>query len=674
MVIFALHDLVKNPPYCNMHFISCRNLLIYMSPTLQKKVFILLLFGLKMEGYLFLGSSENPLPIIQNLKVVDKKWKIFKNLEAKRLVRFDAFSLPVLIDKKNNHLPSLREEASTNMQTNLADAVNETLLNNLNVLVICIDENNHVVKFYGDTTKFLLQKNFNSNLIDLLPRPLAVAFNALSTKSLKTNKNYTTKGIIVKHKLKKIKINLSVSPLIVKNSNQKLLMVTLCEDKVPMQINAENTTYDEKIYLDEYTLNIEEENKNLKEKLNSTYLQLDASNENMQSFNEELLSANEEMQSTNEEMQSVNEELHTLNADYQLKNKELLEVNDDLNNYFRSNINGQLFVNKDLLLMKFSPGTVKQINLLPSDIGRPISNISTNIKFETIIDDIKNVIKNGGFVTKEIETENGKWYQIMTMPYLQQSTKSPIGAIITFNDITELKNTQIDLDKKNERLLRINADLDNFVNVTSHDLLGPLGNIELSIGVMNRVNNIDPKLNKYLDIINDSVKKFRSLITDIATIAKVENDIKSDQVVDLNELIDNVEWSLTDKISASKATIIRNLEVGEIKFYRKNMRSILYNLISNGIKFRGTEIPIVNIKTYIDKDNIVLTVKDNGKGIPKKELNKIFKMYGRVDNEIEGHGVGLYLIKKIIETAKGSIVVESEPDNGTTFTIQIKQE
>ena len=125
--------------------------------------------------------------------------------------------------------------------------------------------------------------------------------------------------------------------------------------------------------------------KDLKEKLFAAYERLDASNENMQSFNEELISANEEMQSTNEEMQSVNEELHTINTDYQLKNKELLETNDDLNNYFRSNINGQLFINNDLKLMKFSPSAVEQINLLESDIGRPLHHISTNIKFENII-------------------------------------------------------------------------------------------------------------------------------------------------------------------------------------------------------------------------------------------------------------------------------------------------
>lgn len=108
--------------------------------------------------------------------------------------------------------------------------------------------------------------------------------------------------------------------------------------------------------------------------------------------------------------------------------KELLEINDDLNNYFRSNVNGQLFINNELLLMKFSPGTVKQINLLETDIGRPLSNISTNIKFETIIEDIKVVLAEGTVITKEIETNNGKWYQIMTMPYVQLIDEKRNGA------------------------------------------------------------------------------------------------------------------------------------------------------------------------------------------------------------------------------------------------------
>ncbi len=671
LVIFAKHDIIKNPPYCNMQLVSCRNLLIYMTPALQKKVFLMLQFGLKVNGYLFLGSSENPLPIIQNLETVNEKWKIYKNIESKRLVRFDAFSLPELLDLKAT-APIISHTKTSQIINTLDEAVNSNLVDQLDYLVVCIDENNHVVKTYGDTVKFLLQKNFNLNLVELLPRQLAIAFNALSITALKTNKEAKVAGIKIKNGDNVINVSLSVSPMVIKKGEQKMLMVTFSEDKQEKDAQAK-VTFDEKIYLDEYTANIEEELKEVKDKLHDTYLKLDASNENMQSFNEELLSTNEEMQSTNEEMQSVNEELHTINTDYQLKNKELQEINDDLNNYFRSNINGQLFVNNDLILMKFSPGTVKQINLLPSDVGRPLSNISTNIKFETIIDDIKKVISEGSIITKEIETNNGKWYQIMSMPYiLADNTTS--GAIITFNDITELKTTQLELDKKNISLLNINADLDNFVHTTSHDLLAPLANIEMSIDVMNQIKVADPTLNKFLTVINSSIKKFRSLINEIATVAKVESGMLTMEMIDLDEVINEIEWSLENKIKSTGTIIKRDLKVKQIRFSKKNLRSILFNLISNGIKFKGSERPVINISTSKEKDNIILSVQDNGIGISKNDCAKIFEMYGRVNYDIDGHGIGLYLAKKIVDAAGGNIVVESEMGKGCKFTIYLNAE
>ena len=304
MVIFAKHDIVKNPPYCNMQLISCRNMLIYMTPALQKKIFLMLLFGIKVNGYLFLGSSENPMPIIQNLETINEKWKIYKNIESKRMVRFDAFSLPELLDIKAT-TPILSQTETSRIINTLDEAVNSNLVNQLDYLVVCIDENNHVVKTYGDTGKFLLQKNFNLNLIDLLPRQLAVAFNALSTTALKTNEKAEVSGIKIKNSEAVISVSLSVSPMVIKKGEQRLLMVTFKKDKLENEAQEASIVFDEKNYFNEYTANIEEELKEVKDKLHDTYLKLDASNENMQSFNEELLSTNEEMQSTNEEMQSV---------------------------------------------------------------------------------------------------------------------------------------------------------------------------------------------------------------------------------------------------------------------------------------------------------------------------------------------------------------------------------
>jgi len=668
MVIFAQHDLVKNPPYCNMHFISCRNLLIYMTPILQKKIFSMLLFGLKLDGYLFLGSSENPISILKDLEIVDKKWKIYKNLKIKKGISFDAFSLPDLMDIKRSPSRFVTEESEKNVNSRLNEAINANLANELGYLAICVNENNQVQSSYGNTSTFLLQKHFTSNLTELLPKPLAIAYKILFLNALKENKKVKVNGIRFKRDQNIIKVNLSVSPIEL-NNKQKLFMIIFTNDSIADI--KESPVFDESIYLNQYTKSLEDEVKDLKEQLHASYERLDASNENMQSFNEELISANEEMQSTNEEMQSVNEELHTINSDYQLKNKELIEINDDLNNYFRSNINGQLIINNDLELIKFSPSAVQQINLLETDIGRPLSNITTNIKFENIIEDIKKVLLDGIVIRKEIETQNGRWYQIKTMPYYEQVNNRNNGAIITFNDITELKKTQAEIDIKNKTLIRINEDLDHFIHAASHDLLAPLGNIETSINIMNKIHLSDDKLMDFLNIINNSVRKFRELITDIATVAKIENDMNAQELVDLDEIIENIEWSLEDKIKLSGAVITRRLGVSQVPFSKKNLRSILFNLISNAIKFKGEDAPQITILSWKEADKIILSVKDNGKGISKDGLNKIFDIYGRIKQDIEGQGIGLYLAKKIINATGGEIIVESEPGIGSDFIIHL---
>lgn len=670
MVIFAQHDLVKNPPYCNMHFICCRNLLIYMTPFLQKKIFSMLLFGLKMDGYLFLGSSENPTSIIQSLETVSKKWRIYKNVNAKRIISFDAFSLPESLNVKAV-LP-VREDDSRISGLSVAEAMNDSLAKELDYLAVCIDENNRVVKSYGDTSKYLLQQNFNSNLIELLPEHLALAFSSLSSQVAKANERIGVKGVPVNVGGSVTSVSLSICPLRPRRGTPELFLVIFKEDSGEAFLQKEYPVFDERAYHDRYVSNLEHELKELKEKLYSANERIDAYNENMQSFNEELISSNEEMQSTNEEMQSVNEELHTINADYQLKNKQLLEINDDLNNYFRSNINGQLIVNDNLLLIKFSPGAVKLINLRDADIGRPLSHISTNIKLENIIEDIKQVLEKGCVLTKEIETNNGQWYQIMTMPYVQQANNKRTGAIVTFNDITALKKAKLELDEKNESLMRINADLDHFVYIVSHDLLEPLSNIESSISIMNELDSTNPELTQLLDIINSSVRKFRSLIGNIGTIAKLENNMGEMELVDLEEIISNIEWSLENKIKSSGAVITLQLEVKEIFFSQRNLRSILYNMISNALKFTRRDDPLIHIHTRKEGNNIVLSVEDNGIGIPKEDLDRIFAIYGRLNQDIEGNGVGLYLARKMVHAAGGDITVESEPGKGSKFIIYLK--
>lgn len=669
MVIFAKHDLSKNPPYCNMDFISCRNLLIYMNPSLQERVFNMFLFGLKMQGYLFLGASETPVPISSSLEETHKKWRIYRNLKARKSVSLDMLVLPEMPgQQRTNGL--VREENPINSNQGLLELMHHELASQMDYLVVCLDDEHRVLKSYGDSSKFLHQENFNSDILTLMPKPLALAFGTLHARVMQTNQRASVDGIVIHHGDAPTTVSLSISPLTRILDKQRFVVATFCEDRSNASLPGKRPVFDEKAYYDQYLLDLEAQLKEAKEKLKTVYELLDTSNENLQSYNEELISANEEMQSTNEEMQSVNEELHTINSDYELKNRELLELNDDLNNYFRSNIAGQLFVNRDLLLMKFSPGAIDQMNLRETDIGRPLHHISNNIKFDTIIGDIKAVIAKGNVLTKEVETADSKWYQVMTMPYLQTHNQIA-GAIVTFNDITELKILQLELDERNERLQRINADLENFVHIASHDLLGPLGNVELGITIMNQ-KITDPALNDYLEVINRSIKKFSSLIKDIGYVAKIESEPITAEHVELDEIIDHIEWSLENKIKPSGAVILRDFEVSRFFFSKNNLRSVLYNLISNAIKFRSAQSPIVRINTREDAGYMVLTVSDNGIGIAKTNTERIFDVHGRVNQEIEGNGIGLYLTKRIVTAAKGRITVESAPGKGSTFTIYLK--
>jgi len=673
LVIFAQHDLVKNPPYCNMHFVSCRNVLIYMTPALQKKIYLMLLFGLKQKGYLFLGSSENPLPILESLKVISKKFKVYQNLDATHPVRFESFSLPEVSYKKRFDIPHQQELPQRTADRTLGDAVNETLMKDLGQLVICIDQNERILKYYGDTTRFLLQKIMTTDFTELLPGPLSVAYNAVVNQVVQNDKGASVTGIKVRQGDQVVSVTLSVSPMIYKGQSNGFLVVRIYEENPGAVIESNGQQFDEALYFDQYTQSLEQEVKDLKEKLMTANEKLYSLDENMQSFNEELLSANEEMQSTSEEMQSINEELHTINSDYQLKNKELLELNDDLNNYFRSNINGQLFVDDALKLVRFSPSATGLINLLDSDIGRPLSNISTNFKEETIIEDINQVLVGDTVVTKEIESVNGRWYQVMTMPYVKLINNKTSGAIITFNDITTLKNIQQQLDKKNEVLTRINADLDNFVHTASHDLIDPLNSIEGSISLISAISPNDPELNEVLPIITGSVKKFRSLISEIAVVAKIENNAIETEPVDLDELLDNIEWSLSERINANGAVIKRDVQVKQVIFSRKNLRSILYNLIANAIKYRSERPPVIVVKFMQENNQTVLSVQDNGRGIEKRHRDTIFNKYTRLHSEGEGFGIGLYLTSKIVNASEGRIAVDSEPGEGSTFTIYLNQ-
>jgi len=476
MIVFAEHDLVRNVPYCNLDLICCRNLLIYMNINLQKKAFSMMHFGLKKEGYLFLGPSENTATLKNDFKEVSTKWNIYKNNSVGRSVNFNTFSSPFM-RKVNTTIEAINRTANPASKSTQSDELNWAILEESGFNGVCTNESLMVVRSFGDTTPYLKNENFNFDLNDLIPDNISIPFRGAAHKALKLNQRVALKGL----KFEGLSpadirvVNVVFKPFFMPKSSLRYLLILFTESKVKSHdANIIKETGFSQL-AKEHLENLEQELRTLKISLETANDRLESSDENMQSFNEEQQSANEEMQSANEELQSVNEELHTINKEYQATNAQLTELNDDLNNYFRSNVNGQLFVDRDLLLKKYSPSAVKHINIRESDIGRPLSNITTNIKFETLIDDIKQVMLDEQTITREAEASNGKIYQVMTVPYIRKNTDKPDGAVISFYDITELKQISHELDNTNKKLNRINNDI-TVVNTQLQDRNEQLNN------------------------------------------------------------------------------------------------------------------------------------------------------------------------------------------------------
>ena len=358
------------------------------------------------------------------------------------------------------------------------------------------------------------------------------------------------------------------------------------------------------------------------------------------------------------------------------KIKELIELNDELENYFRNTIIPQLFVDANLILRKFTPPAMKQFSFNEAHIGQPMEEMVDNIRYSTIVENIQEVIRTEEIFEKEIQTSDLRWFQMNIIPYQVKKENRTNGVIITFVDITDRMKVLKELE-------RLNAAHETFIYSVSHDLKGPLANIEglvqhliKSSGELAEKLGEDTKRQKFIaELLDRSVKSMRDIINELSEIVKIEQNFKEQvETVYFENILREVEMMIKSKIIETQATIRYDIQVREIEFSRKNLRSILYNLISNGIKYQiPGQAPEIAIKTEIKDDMLHISVSDNGLGIAKDQQDLIFTPFTRLEKSIEGTGIGLYLVKKIVENEGGKIVVSSNPGEGSKFDIYLKR-
>jgi two-component system CheB/CheR fusion protein len=440
MVIFAHHDVTKDAPFSQVDLVSCRNMLIYMDQPLQHKVLSSFHFALNLHGFLLLGPSENLGNLRQYFAEISRKWKIYKNMEIPRNRMLQHLSFRSLSMNNAKQVPSPAKPSKNTIQQKIGDIFSEAIVEDFGYAGVCIDENFRLLHAIGDYRRFLELPEYqlNFSLLKLLPEQLSIGLGATVRKAIKTNQKTVFRSTNFRKDGVNRLVNVAVKPFLTGQYSERFLFVLFSEVITNSPVKIPDLG-DNEVARNEQLAALEQELNETKENLFSTFEELEVSNEELQSNNEELLSANEELQSTNEELQSLNEELHTVNTEHQQKIKELIELNDDFDNYFRNTDIGQMFVDQSLLIRKFTPAVKDQINLMENDLGRPLAHLSNNLKYDRLIPDIQEVIQTSEPVEKEIEIHSGKHFLMKITPYLKLNNKAD-GVVVSFVDVTLLKS------------------------------------------------------------------------------------------------------------------------------------------------------------------------------------------------------------------------------------------
>jgi len=462
MIVFSVHNVIQDPPFSKINFLSCRNFLIYLESNIQQKLFSVFRFTLVQNGFLLLGSSESLGEKLKDFTEFNRKHKIYiNNTNVKVLNPSTQGTNDTTIRMKMTAtaFKSGAQEINNPKSTKrVLENIHEHLIQQYVPDAVIFNEYFELIHTTGNTNKWLRLPigEVSINIIRMLPEELRLSFELASNKLMKENNSINLKNVEIPKEMidtydsKFININLKVL-----NVSHPPLYIALFESSktnTPSKKIKESSEIDLDLASKEKIGLLEKELKVSKENLQTTI-------EELESSNEELQASNEELQSSNEELESVNEELYTVNAEFQEKVEELTDSNNDLNNLIQSTDIAILFLDSDLKIRKFTPAIKEILQLEASDIGRHISHFKSHIQLEKYAKEIDDVHKNLQPFETTIHDRNERKFMLRVTPF--RTLKNEIkGIIISFIEITAFSQAQEDLRLSNNALDKINLEYD----------------------------------------------------------------------------------------------------------------------------------------------------------------------------------------------------------------------
>jgi two-component system CheB/CheR fusion protein len=446
--IFARQNLTKDPPFSKLDLISCRNVLIYLGPALQKRILPIFHYALKPTGFLLLGSSETIGAYADMFSVVDKKHKIFAKRPAPARLPMDfAYGGPIL---EKTGMVNRGKAIASMTPGDMQREADRLILSRFGPPGVIINEELEVVQFRGQTGLYLEPSPgpASYNILKMAREGLLNDFRSAIHRAISADMVIRHEGLRVRHDGDFREFDLEIVPLRRPPGEGRFFLVLFEPAK---ESAAKRTAVRKpqriKVLVDDEIKSLRAELIATKESLQIIIEEQEASNEELRSANEEIQSSNEELQSTNEELetakeelQSSNEELNTVNEELENRNSQLAQLNDDLRNLLSSVNIPMVMVSSDLRIRRFTPQAEKVLSIIPTDVGRPIGNIRTNINVPHLEQILMEVIETLRTYEAEVQDAAGRWHLMRIRPYRTEDNKIE-GAVLVLVDINEMKRS-----------------------------------------------------------------------------------------------------------------------------------------------------------------------------------------------------------------------------------------
>ncbi|MEX2614959.1 MAG: chemotaxis protein CheB [Alphaproteobacteria bacterium] len=429
-IVFAPQKLLHDPPFSRMDLVSCRNMLIYLEPEMQRKVIALLHFSLRENGYLFLGTAETPGEREDLFRTVSKKWRIYRRLGP---TRHDIVEFPLA---QPGYAPQTKPPAVPVAAHGALERARRALVERFAPPSVLIDGRFHVHYFHGETERFLdpPRGEPTRDLLSLAKRGLRVRLRAAVQRAMRDGGQVTADARV--EGPEPVPVRIVVAPLHEEGGPRRLLVsfIEAGAAETPPDATAERLPEHE---LEDALRASRAELRETVEQLESSNQELQASNEEISSMNEELQSTNEELETSKEELQSLNEELNTVNQQLQNKLGELEEQTSDFANLLGSSNVATLFLDREKRIRFATPAVRELFEVKSSDVGRPVSDLAQKFEDPDFIQDADEVLRTLQLIEREVRTAEGRWFERRIQPYRAEERID--GTVVNFSDITERK-------------------------------------------------------------------------------------------------------------------------------------------------------------------------------------------------------------------------------------------